>query len=178
LARLNIHLFDPQQATSQRFSEAGIPCKRLTTLEAFSGLKDALIIIGEGVSLRARRGITDILFSPAAAGNTVLCLAAAPGVLQLPASSMDLIRAAKGVHLCRGNILQTMDKRLDGAFWSEVGGKAGGVHSIDLQARNRRLFAEVAGTEGWPWLELRYPPPKARFIYCGFTLLEGWDQGP
>jgi hypothetical protein len=71
-----------------------------------------------------------------------------------------------------------MDKRLDGAFWSEVDGKAGGVHSIDLQARNRRLFAEVAGTEGWPWLELRYTPPNARFIYCGFMLLEGWDQGP
>jgi hypothetical protein len=178
LKRINIHLYDPQNVTSKIFSKTGIPFKQLKSPEAFTNLSKALLVIGEGTDLNARRGFADIILSTALAGNTVLCMAAAPGTFPLGADTLQLVKKAKGVNLSSYDIVKSLDKRLDVSFWTKLHGKSTGARTVDFQVGNHQLFTRVAGEHGWPWVELQYSQPNARFVYCGFNLMKEWGYGP
>ena len=87
LETLQIRLFDPAGKTRDVFEKTGIPFFETGNVESLARDGGGLLVIGEGVSLEAHRGLPGILVQAAAQGTPVLCLAPADGRMALPGSA-------------------------------------------------------------------------------------------
>lgn len=78
-----IVLFDPDGKTQELFEQVGIPFTLIPRLDAASNIKEGLLIIGEGLSLRDFRTLTDVCLVTADRGVSVLCMALREGQFRL-----------------------------------------------------------------------------------------------
>ena len=84
LEKLRIHLFDPVGKTRKVLDQSGIPYSLTGNVESLAAAGDGLVLIGEGVSLKAYRGLPRIMVEAAARGVPVLCLSPADGRIRVP----------------------------------------------------------------------------------------------
>jgi hypothetical protein len=177
LAARKITLFDPAKTTAAVWKKAGIPFEEQENAAALAELREGMLVLGEGTSLKEEPTLAETMLKLAARGVPVLCLAPADGVLPLPRSlpaSADLI-------LRRRNIITRIDKRLDADAWPPDGQVVSS--SLVLDAEDGAVAAEVVrgdgkGGEGWPWLEMEFEKSHGRLLVCGFGIIKHWSGGP
>jgi hypothetical protein len=170
-----ITLFDPAKTTAPVWKKAGIPFEEQENAAALGDLREGMLVIGEGVSLKGEPSLAETMLKVAGRGLPVLCLAPAEGVLPLPKS----IQGVAEVTLRRRSIITRIDKRLDDAAWPANGQVV--FSSLVLSAEESTVAAEVVRgprQEGWPWLELGFEKTRGRLLVCGFGILEHWGAGP
>jgi len=174
LKGLKITLYDPKEKTAAVFKSAEIPHETIVNAAALSEIKEGILVIGEGLSLREERGLAEVLVAAAAGGLTVLCLAPAEGSLPLAG---DDFKKAKSFACRKESIITELDKRLDAQAWS--GGRKVVASRLALRGEGPGVAAEVDLDQGdWPWLDVAFARTPGRLVVCGFGLVEAWDASP
>ena len=175
LQQLEITLFDPVGDTAQVFTDASIPFMQTRNLATLSELNRGLLVIGEGVSLTNNRSLSAALYSAAARGLPVLCLAPSDGVFAVPGADVDAT-IPQFVTFRRGDVISELDKRLDAKQWlpAREPVTSGLRYHID---RNRMVLEVSDSAQGWPWLETKYNDTGV-FVICGFGIIKHWHDGP
>jgi hypothetical protein len=177
LEQLQIRLFDPAGKTRDVFKEAGIPFSQTANVESLATGKEGLVVIGEGVSLEAYRGLPGIMVKAAARGTPVLCLAPADGQVDVPGSAGAEWPDPEYLALRRSSVIRGLDKRLDAESWPPDGKIAS--RGLALRSERNRVLAQVTDQgKGWPWLEVGFTARRGRLIVCLFDVIEKWEAGP
>ena len=177
LKKLNIVLFDPVQKTAAVFEKSKLPFKEVRNVDALGALKDATLVVGEGVSLKDYRGLADSLVKAAAAGVPVLCLAPAGGDMSVPGLGDTDLPQPSRVSFRRQDIITELDKRLATEAWPPDGHVVAG--GLRLRGERGPVKGEVAaGDDGWPWVEMRFGEADTKLVMCGFGIVAKWDATP
>jgi hypothetical protein len=179
LPGLKICLFDPPGNTRELFDKMKIPCSRTANVDSLDSLNGALLIIGEGTSLKEYRGLPEMMVKAAAGGATVLCLAPSDGKIVLPGSfeAGTELPMPKRLALRRNDVICELDKRLDELTWGH-GARPLASSLLVRSDRNRVVGEVVPSPDGWPWLEAGFPAKHGLLIICGFGIVRHWDAGP
>jgi hypothetical protein len=173
LKALDIHLYDPEGKTAERLEKAEVPFSLVGNIEALAEPGDNVVLIGEGLSFADYRALPEMIVQAAAAGHPVLCLAPTDGLLQIPGTGGVELPAPARISLRHNDIITELDKRLDAGAWPAGDNVAA---SLAIRCEDDLVSGEVVqGRTGWPWLELSY---QHRLVFCGFGIIEGWDDGP
>jgi hypothetical protein len=175
LKDLKIALYDadPAGKTAAALKGLEIPFEEERNLAALQERKDALVLVGEGVSFKDEPGLSEVLVKLAARGTTVICLAPSAGTVRIPGTEQD---HEEDVSFFHRSIIKKLDKRLDDTAWGD--GKVI-ASTLALRAVENSVVGEViAGPGGWPWLEVDYPQTKGRLIVCGFAVVGRWQASP
>lgn len=175
----NIHLFDPDKRTVEVFQQAKIPFTFVRNVETISDIKQGILILGEGLSLKNYRGIAPMLIKLSASGTSVLCLAPQNGSLPLP----DAVHVPKDnlqikALLFRNNdIINELHPKLDPFIW--VNNQSSIRSSFMLKGEGRQITADITDSQdGWPWLELQFEKNNSILVLCGFGIIENWHSSP
>lgn len=176
LKELKIHLFDPEKKTAEVFSDAEIPFDRVSNIDSFAEIKEGVLIIGEGVSLRDYRGLSKMMLKAAAAGTPVLCLTLAGGEMTFPGMGDVDLPQPKSMSFRRNDIITELDKRLDADAWPPDGKVV--VGSVKLNGEKGPVVGEIEKQDGWPWVEIDFGNKEGRLVICGFGIIEKWNSGP
>jgi hypothetical protein len=181
LKERGLSLFDPEGRTAALFEKIELPHQRIRNVAALEDRGEhSYVIVGEGTSPIRNRGLAERLLSFAAAGGTVLMLAPSEGVIPMPGDG-----ARKGepndtqpgeLRFRQHHVIREFDKRLDSKFLPGTSDFAGS--KVTLRTRLSRIGMEVSGGGDWPWLTIEYPETNGRFIFCGFSLIKHWENGP
>lgn len=163
----NIRVYDPDGKTLKKLNELGWPCQQVANPAAFESLGTATLIIGEGCSLRAQRGLMENALRAAQRGTHVVFLAPADGefIPPGPGAGPD---GPLALHFYDTTLVQRLDKRLESPL-SRVG----------LQPTGSRAGALVTvdPTGGWCGFEVRWANGGA-LLLTGFGLLDTWEESP
>jgi hypothetical protein len=170
LHSLEIRLFDPIGKTEKVFSHAAIPFKATKNLVQIRGMKSGTLVIGSQISLRDYRGLAKATLAAAAQGTRVLWMPPAEGSFP-----WQMLESASELDFADARIIQRLDKRFDSISWS--GEKKLLESQLKLHLSGQRITADV-GDEGWPWMEARWYATKGRFVFCGFLIVDCWDDSP
>ena len=182
LKQLNLMVFDPEGDTVKQFEASDIPHSRIRQRDALDDVTEGIIVIGERTSLAKHDGLLDDLQATAARGIPVLCLASEEGHFPWPGKA-DRIGS---VTLRRTDVIRELDKRLDAAIWPS--GKSPVSRGLIVTTRQDDVIAEVSEKPtAWPWCEWLFAShchdnesskETTRLIWCGFRVIEAWDDGP
>jgi hypothetical protein len=174
LKKLKITLYDPKEKTAAALKAAGVPHDLIANSAALTELREGLLLIGEGISLREERGLAEALVAAAAGGTPVICLAPVDGAFPLAG---ETFKQAGSFGLQRSAIITQLDKRLDAEAW--LGGHKVVASRLALRGEGAAVTAEVDPAQGdWPWLDIPFARTPGRLVVCGFGLIEAWDAGP
>jgi len=167
IKNLNLHVFDPDGETAKRLDELEWPYRLISNLSAFDSLGDAVLIVGEGVSLRDHRGLMESAVRMAQKGGHVLFLAPVEGRVAL-GGILEGHPRPTSMRFVDETIVHELDKRLDvPAVRSTF--RLGG------QRTGPELVVEPAG--GWSCIEMRWPD-GGTLLLVGFGLLDTWESSP
>ena len=169
LGLLDIRLFDPSGDTAKRFSAVGLVVEETRNNTAIRDLDHGTLIIGSGISLADYRGLAPAVLTAASKGTRVLWLNAAEGTFPI-----DQIEASNTLSFADAAAIRRLDKRLDSIDWAGRGVLAS---KLRLAATRKQISLQI-GEQGWPWVEVRWLETGGRFIYCGFPIIEQWDNSP
>ncbi len=179
LAKNPLRVFETGEALSTKLNGAGAKVTALRNTAALAALTNGLVLVAEGVSLRAQRSLGEALVRAAAGGARVLLLAPSDGTLPLPGHEALSGLPRPALRLEEGAAaLQRLDKRLDANAWP---GQASAVTaSCVLSAERRKPEAEwAAGTDGWAWLDLDFRAGGGgRLLAVGWAPVQAWERGP
>jgi hypothetical protein len=176
IKQAQLRLFDPQKKTAERLSKAKVDFDQIASVDALGGIKDGLVVIGEGVSLRDYRGLAETMVRCAASGVPVLCLALSGGEMTLPGMGDSDLPQPTRMALRGNDVITELDKHLDAAGWPPDGKIA--VSGLKLKGERGPVVGEVVKEGGWPWLEMRFGGKGASLAICGFGVIEKWETGP
>ncbi len=178
LKSLKLSVFDPPGDTLTVLKDNEVPHEPLRSREDLDDVKEGIVIVGEGVSLKKHDGLIDDLRNLAARGVPVLCLALADGEFSF-ASDKPLVAA---VQLRRADVIRELDKRLDTATWPKGDSQ---VRGLKIGAESEEVVAEISDDRrSWPWCEWQFDresdksEKNSRLIWCGFGIITSWDDGP
>lgn len=173
---MGIHLYDPQGDTAKLLADSRIPHVRLRSLGAVESITKDVLVIGQGVSFKKQRSLSETIVSAARRGVPVLCLAPAGGTLQVDVTDQgDRLSPAEFV-VGDGNWPHRYDKRLD-LLPTPFG--------FSLQSDGERLeftFQEDPDAQIWNGSNLvftrdgDFKPGKIE-VSCS-PLLENWQTSP
>lgn len=174
LKSLKLSLYDPAGATAKVLTAADVPFDAVRDVDNLAGVKEGVLVVGEGVSFAEEKGLAAALEKLVAGGVVVLCLAPSAGEIVVP----GLGGPAGGVRELsfRQDVVSRLDKRLDPD--GGPGGKAV-ASSLVVKPAGEGVVAEVTpGAAGWAWVEGRYDPGKGRLAVCGLAVVAKWEAGP
>jgi hypothetical protein len=171
-----IALFDPEGKTQKRLEQAGIPFVLVPRLDAIPNIKEGMLIIGEGISLRDFRTLTDVCLAAAARGVPVLCLALKDGQFRLIDNNDKSLPSPYAMSFRHNDIITNLDKRLDAVAWPPDGIVA--ARTLAISGDRGPIVGEVIDKTGeWPWMELTFNN-HGKAIFCQFDIIEKWNTGP
>lgn len=175
VAPRTLHLYDPEGRTDAALREVGLPFERVARLEALGALRDAVIVVGEGLSLDEERGLTDALAEAVGRGNDALLLAPREGTLALPSAWTRLVA---------GTIRDVFPAPKQGAG-GQGADSAAFVRPDPAERTGFRLsglrdeavfgVADRAGVEAVGWETVG---SEGRFRACGARLVARWETSP
>lgn len=178
LATLKITLFetDAKGPTAEALKKLKVPFEESRNVAALDDLKDGVLLVGEGVSLKEEAGLAEAMVRAASRGVPVLCLAPRDGALPLPGADNDL-PAPGSLTLARAGIIAKLDKRLDAAAWAPDNQVV--IRSLAIKSEEGKTIGDIQdGAKGWPWLQIDYPGTQGRLVLCGFPIIGRMDAGP
>ena len=164
---LNLQVYDPDGATAQRLDDLEWPYRLISNLAAFETLGYAVLIVGEGYSLRDHRGLMESAVRAAQQGARVVFLAPTAGDFAL-AGLAEGPPKPTSIHYDDETFVRTLDKRLDVP-------PVRGTVRLGGQRTGPEWVVEPAG--GWPCVAVRWPN-GGTFLLVGFGLLDTWDASP
>ncbi|PQO25276.1 hypothetical protein C5Y96_25570 [Blastopirellula marina] len=175
LAGLDIHLYDPEDATAKCFEEAKIPYTRITNSNVLTDFEGGLLIVGSRTSLRKNRGLTDNLMKLAQRGVRVVCIAPVDG--EFPWPTREEYPELVAVQFSSKQAIGDLDKRLNPDFDS-LADPPQSVNRVTLESHRGQLRVHLAeASDGWPWWEVRFNN-DGTCILCCFDLIQHWDSSP
>ena len=174
LKSLDIRLYDPLGDTAAALSAQKVPFKRVRSADALAGVRQGLVVLGEGISAKTLvPAVSDLVKH----GVDVLWLAPKSGQLPIVGLGVDhgLPRPDRLVFRDL-DVLGDLDDRLAADAWPSEGT----VIRCRLGVRSRQGLCITSDEDqaGWPWLECRYRQPRATLVVCGLAIIETWDSGP
>ena len=176
VASRDLRVFDPEGRTTELFEAEEMPIRRLRDLGSLDQPGNAVVLIGEGVSLRSQRGLDRRLLQLAAGGARVLCLAPSGGRVVLTGAG-DGVPESSRIVFENSGVIATLDKRLDSAYWPPHNRLPRA--SYTLRAERGLVVADFEGDDpAWCWLDLRYRDTGGRVIVCGVRIMEAWESSP
>lgn len=178
LAAGPVRMFDPEGTLAPRLREAGAETALMRNPAALAALTNGLLLVSEGVSLRAQRGLVDALVRAAAGGTRVLLLAPVDGALPLPGHEGWAGLPRPAVRLEGVQALRQLDKRLDVVAWP---GRPSALASACVLSADRRQPEATwsTGPDGWAWMDLDFREAGGgRLLAVGWAPVAAWDQGP
>ena len=181
LKERQLSLFDPEGRTAALFEKIQLPHQLIRNATALDDREEhSYVIVGEGTSLIRNRGLAERLLSFAASGGTVLMLAPSEGVLPMPGEAsqkgVENVAQPGELRFRQHHVIREFDKRLDSTFLPGTSDFAGS--KVTLRTRLSHIGMEVSDDGDWPWLTIEYPETNGRFIFCGFSLVQHWENGP
>lgn len=172
---LDIHLYDPEDATVECFEEAKIPYTRITNSNVLTEFEGAILIVGSGTSLSKNRGLTDNLMKLAQRGVRVICIAPVDG--EFPWPTREEFPELAGMQFSSKQAIRDLDKRLSPNFDS-LADPAEARNTVTLESRRGQLRVNLAeAPEGWPWWQVRFDN-DGTCILCCFDLIQHWNSSP
>ncbi|MCF7838137.1 MAG: hypothetical protein K9N49_05860 [Candidatus Marinimicrobia bacterium] len=174
LQELNVQIYDPEGATRGVFDALEMPYQPLANLAALAEMKQPTVLIGEGLSLRAQRGLMDVVLQVAQQGARVIVLAPVDGAFCLPETPDGTPPSARLLFQDR-TMIRELGKHFEAAHWADG---ADNVSSTFRLSGNRGL-AELLVNDGWgwPWVEVRFAG-GGTILLSGFALIEQWESSP
>lgn len=175
LEGLDIHLYDPEDATVQCFEDAKIPFTRITNSNVLTEFEGGILVVGSGTSLSKNRGLTDNLMKLAQRGVRVLCIAPVDG--EFPWPTREQFPELTSVQFSSKQVIRDFDKRLSPDF-DTIGDQPRQPNTVTLESRRGQLRVNLAeSAEGWPWWQVRFNS-DGTCILCCFDLIQHWNTGP
>jgi hypothetical protein len=155
--------------------EAEIPFELVRNEDSLSELKDAVIVVGEGVSFRDYRGLFGVLTLAAARGVPVICLAPSEGEITIDGGEgRDMMNSMR---FRKKDIITELDKKLDTRGWPPDGKMF--ASAVQLRGERGPVVGEVSDNiNGWPWIEIGFGENRRRLVLCGFEIIGKWEAGP
>ncbi|MFN3150198.1 hypothetical protein [Bremerella sp.] len=173
LEGLDIHLYDPEDATVKCFEEAKIPHTRITNSNVLADFEGRILIVGSGTSLSKNRGLTDNLMKLAQRGVRVICLAPVDG--EFPWPMREEFPELAGVQFSSKKAIRDLDKRLNPDFDSMPNQTR---NTVALESRRGQLRVNLAeAADGWPWWQVRFENDGTCILAC-FDLIQHWESSP
>jgi hypothetical protein len=166
-------LYDPEGKTEEAFRSIGLSCETIPRAALLDEPAQAVVVIGEGVSLKGERGLFERLAAAVARGSRVLLLAPADGQLTPPAAWRTL-RAG-----CAEDVLREPAPaayKLDLGGWPPEGRAAHKRFHLEA-SRGEAVFAVTgeAGCEAVGWDD---GVSGGRFRACGLEVVKNWQEAP
>jgi hypothetical protein len=169
-----LFLWDPGQSTSKAFAAIGIDFEPVASLDAVAELHDALLVIGEGISLADERGLREMLDEAMTRGNDILLLAPEAGTLH----------PAAWRRLAAGDLRALFPPPKPAA--AETGPDSAallaaanaGQASFRLCAERDEAVFVVARDAGVSAVGWESATSGARFRACGVPIVAVWDSSP
>jgi hypothetical protein len=177
LKELNLAVFDPsdKSRTIEALEALKVPHERVKEVDRLAHRKSGVIVVGEGVSFKEERGLSETLVLAAQRGCKVICLAAEEGSFALPGIGGNEADQS-GLTFRRNGAIRELDKRLDPEIWGSKGPLVS--HSLHLTPDDGKVMAEIqANAKGWPWVQVDYAAGGA-LLFCQFKLVQHWDASP
>lgn len=169
-----IRLYDPAGRTAAALAAIGVPFEAAAQIGALDDATNAVIVVGEAVSLETERGLWETLAAAVARGNDVLLLAPADGAFR-PPDDLGLLTAGTAQAVLRHPPVGGAAYKLD--LSSLPAGGAAGTRFRLAGLRDEALFAVSAdrGREAVAWDD---PASGGRFRACGLGLVARWEETP
>ena len=169
-----IWLYDPAGRTAAAFGSINLPFETATRLDALAVVTNATLVVGEGLSLEAERGLWETLLTAVAHGNRVLLLAPADGRLGPPADWMELA-AGPADTLLRAPPRGGPAYKLDLQAWPPTG--AARIRFRLAGIRDQAVFdaGPDAGCEAVRWTDAA---SGGSFTACGLGIIASWETAP
>lgn len=164
---LDLHVFDSDGETATVLDELEWPYRLISNLSAFDTLDDAVLLIGEGCSLRARRGLMESAVRAARKGVRVVFLSFSEGTFMLSQITEESPRPVS-LRFQDESFVRELDKRLDVP-------PVRGTFRIAGQRTGAEVVVEPAG--GWACLEASWDN-GGRLLITGCGLLDTWETSP
>jgi len=169
-------LYDPAGNTEKAFQSIGLACESAGRLETLVDATNAVIVVGEGVSLESERALGDVLIAAVLRGNRVLLLAPTDGVVKPPEGGPRRLLAGAAVAVLGGERkagsptldfgLYSPTNSLNKAFFRLGSDESGGTTiTVNLESGEQSV--------GWDYVQ-----KTGRFRACGLGLVEQWDKKP
>lgn len=167
-------LYDPEGQTETAFRSIALTFETTKRPEALGALTNAIVVVGEGLSLESERGLWEMLMTSVARGNRVLLLAPAEGRLFPPAAWLQL-SAGSADKLLRAPPRGGAAYKLDLKRWPPNG--AVRVRFQLAGFRDQAVF-EVhpeTGSEAVTWTDAT---SGGSFAACGLNVISCWETVP
>jgi len=168
-------LYDPEGRTDAALRAIGLSCDVLERPALLEAVTNALIVVGEGVSLEGERGLAELLAGAVARGNRVLLLAPCDGELKPPAAWRAL-RAGNAQDVLREPVSAKYPYRLDLANWPPDGNAVQKRFRLEA-SRDGIVFAVTseAGCEAVGWDDVA---SGGCIRACGLGIIKKWNETP
>lgn len=169
-------LYDPAGNTEKAFQSIGLACESVGCLETLADATNAVIVVGEGMSLESERGLGDVMTGAVLRGNRVLLLAPTDGVVKPPEGGpWRLLAGASGAVL--GGERKAGSPSLDLGLYPSTNSlnKAFFRLGSDETGRTTVTVSLDSGEQSVGW---NYVQKPGRFRACGLGLVENWDKKP
>jgi hypothetical protein len=175
VAPRTLHLYDPEGRTEEALRELGLAFESVPRLDALGALRDAVLVVGEGLSLDAERGLLDALTDALEHGTDVLLLAPRDGTLPVPSSWRRLV-AGSLRDVFPGRKRDPGRQSPDtAAFVRPDPSEHAGFRLCGLRDEAVFEVADGIGAEAVGW---EAPASAGRFRACGTRLVAHWDKNP
>ena len=168
-------VYDPGEKTAAALRTIDLPFEAVVRLDDLAGRTNSVIVVGEGLSLDAERGLWQVLTDAVAHGNHVLLLAPKDGRLQPPAAWRKLV-AGGAQDVLRHGTVAGLPYKLDLADWPPDG-KAVTTHFRLAGFRDDAVFdvTPEAGSVAIGWDDEK---SGGRFRACGLPVIAKWNETP
>jgi hypothetical protein len=172
----NVRIYDPEGSLIPRLEKLSLELEAIENPDALEGVRDGVLVVGEGVSFRDMPALWDSLHRVAANGVPVLCLSPADGTVELPGTAKSSLPSPRRVTWRRSDVATTMHTHLT---WPSVVHGTPTVRPFSLRGEGASVMIDMASEDpGWPWLEIDYAAPRGKVILCGLSLGQFWDTSP
>lgn len=170
----SIWLYDPAKRTAAALTSIALPFERVTKIKELNGVTNAVIVVGEAVSLEEERGLWEALTAAVARGNGVLLLAPANGAVK-PPEAWGCLSAGTAQAILRHPLAGGPPYTLD--LTACPSGPVGGARFYLIGRDDEAIFAVATdrGSEAVAWDD---PVTGGRFRACGLALIASWEETP
>jgi len=168
-------LYDPEGRTDAALRSISLVHESLERPSLLDGVTNALILVGEGVSLTSERGLAERLAAAVVRGNRVLLLAPSEGQLE-PPSAWRVLLAGNAQDVLRKQEAKTLTYKLDLNRWPPDG-NAIRMRFHLVAERDAAVFDVTpnAGCEAVGWDDAA---SGGRFLACGLGIISKWSETP
>ena len=170
-----ILLFDPEGKTEPALRAIEMQFELLTRLDKLTGRTNAVIIVGEGVSLGSERGLWQALSAAVAQGNHVLLLAPKDGQLRPPSTWGHLVSGNAQDVLRRGTVSR-LPYKMDLDAWPPDGKSV--LKRFQMTGVRDEAVFNVTSETGNDAIGWDDAISGGRFRACGLAIIGKWNETP